>query len=74
MRYQLGTELIADSGEVVVILDWDSDYHTRKSDYLLEVIRGKYHPVGSKFWSSSKVVESNYYRLLTKEEKVLYGR
>lgn len=73
MKFQIGTELITDSGEVVIVVDWDSDYHTRKSDYLIEVIRGKYHNVGDKFWISSSIIES-YYRPLTKEEKVLYGR
>lgn len=73
MKYQVGTELIADNGEVVVVLDWDSDYHTRKSDYLLEVIRGPYHAAGMKHWVSSKTVYS-YYRPLTPQEKVLYGR
>lgn len=73
MKYQIGTELINNAGEVVVVQDWDSDYHTRKSDYLIEVIRGVYHPVGDKAWLSSSIVESAY-RPLIAHEKVLYGR
>ena len=73
MKYQLNTELIDQNGEVVLVIDWDSDYHTRKSDYNIQVLRGIRHAVGDKFWISSRIIES-WYRELTPQERVLYGR
>lgn len=74
MKYQIGTELINEiNGEVVVIVDLDSDYHTRNSDYLVDVVRSTYHPVGIRVWMYARVIDSSF-RPLTAQEKVLYGR
>lgn len=73
MKYKKGTELIDSDGEVVLIRDTDLDYHTRKGDYYLLVTHGVRHSIGSLFWVNQSVVES-WFRELTPQEKVLYGK
>jgi hypothetical protein len=73
IKYPVNTELIDKYGEVVVVLDIDMDYHSRKKDYAIEVIYSVKHDIGSRFWMASSVVE-RWYRELNPQEKVLYGR
>lgn len=72
MKYKIGTYLINQDREVVVVKDTDVDRHTYKRDYQLRVISGGLHTVGSLFWMPSSLVDT-WFREMTPQEVVLYG-
>lgn len=74
MKYKIGQTLISNDGDILLILDYYVDYHTKKKEYLILTVRtNSFASKQKKYWVYASIIESNYYRLLNKTEKVLYS-